>query len=428
MSRARPRQRLRRAGLAWQNVLAIARAGRLSAPYGAPFEVVHEAPVFRLRRYPRDRSVADAPVAPLLLVPPLMIAAEVYDISPEISAIAFLQRAGVDVWLIDFGRPEREVGGMNRTLDDHVRAVADAIERVRAEAGRDIHLAGYSQGGMFCYQAAALRRGAGLASIVTFGSPVDLHRALRVDEGTTERLLSGLGAALAWPLAHTPGLPGILTATGFKLLSFRKEAMQLLDFVKNLHDREALEKREARRRFLGGGGFVAWPGPAFRKFIDDLVVDNRMAHGGFVIDGHTVSLADLACPILYFVGERDELGRQPPSAGSGARAPTSPRSTRSSSTPGTSGSSSAPARSPRPGRASSRGCAGATAAAHRRPARSTCAPPRPRRSGPPVTPRRPRRRPRGRPRRRPSANPATRAPTEASRGRARWSSRPPRSR
>ena len=309
MSRVRPRQRLRRAGLAWQNVLAIARAGRLSAPYGAPFEVVHEAPVFRLRRYPRDRSVADAPVAPLLLVPPLMIAAEVYDISPEISAIAFLQRAGVDVWLIDFGRPEREVGGMNRTLDDHVRAVADAIERVRAEAGRDIHLAGYSQGGMFCYQAAALRRGAGLASIVTFGSPVDLHRALRVDEGTTERLLSGLGAALAWPLAHTPGLPGILTATGFKLLSFRKEAMQLLDFVKNLHDREALEKREARRRFLGGGGFVAWPGPAFRKFIDDLVVDNRMAHGGFVIDGHTVSLADLACPILYFVGERDELGR-----------------------------------------------------------------------------------------------------------------------
>jgi len=302
--------RLRRLGLAWQNALEIARAGRLSAPYGAPFELIHEERVYRLRRYARSAPAAPgAPAAPLLLIPPLMVAAEVYDISPDTSAVAFLERAGVDVWLVDFGAPEREAGGMDRTLDDHVRAVSEAVDRVRAITGRDVHLAGYSQGGMFCYQAAAFRRSAGLASIITFGSPVDLHRTLRVDEGTTERLLGGLRAALAWPLAHAPGLPGFFTSTGFKLLSARKEAMQLVDFVRNLHDREALERREAKRLFLGGEGFVAWPGPAFRKFVDDVVVGNRMQSGGFVIDGHTVALADIACPILYFVGSRDEMGR-----------------------------------------------------------------------------------------------------------------------
>ncbi|HEY0991276.1 MAG TPA: alpha/beta fold hydrolase, partial [Kofleriaceae bacterium] len=249
------------------------------------------------------------PAAPLLLVPPLMVTAEVYDISPDVSAVAFLQRAGVDVWVADFGVPEREEGGMDRTLDDYVRAVSDAVDRMRAATGHDVHLAGYSQGGMFCYQAAAFRRGAGVASIITFGSPVDLHRTLRVGEDTTERLVSGLRAALAWPLSHIEGLPGFFTSTGFKLLSARKEARQLIDFVKNLHDREALEKREAKRLFLGGEGFVAWPGPAFRKFVDELVVGNRMASGGFVIDGHTVTLADLACPILYFLGSRDEMGR-----------------------------------------------------------------------------------------------------------------------
>ena len=301
-------KRLRRVGLAWQNALEIARAGRLTAAYSAPFEVVHEEKVYRLRRY--QRSAGDgAPVAPLLLVPPLMVASEVYDISPETSAIAFLAGAGVDVWLVDFGAPEREEGGMDRTLDDHVRAVAQAIERVRTIAGRDVHLAGYSQGGMFCYQAAAFRRGAGLASIITMGSPVDLHRTLRVGEDTTERLIGGLRAALAWPLARTSGLPGFLTSTGFKLLSARKEVGQLVDFVKNLHDRQALEKREAKRLFLGGEGFVAWPGPAFRKFVDELIVGNRMQSGGFVIDGHSVTLADIACPILYFVGNRDEMGR-----------------------------------------------------------------------------------------------------------------------
>ncbi len=305
-------KRLRRVGLAWQNALEIARAGRLTAPYGAPFEVIHEERVYRLRRYERTTDATVKQVrAPLLLVPPLMIASEVYDISPDVSAVAFLQRAGLDVWLVDFGAPEREEGGMSRTLDDHVRAVSDAIDRVQAATGETVHLAGYSQGGMFCYQAAAFRRSVGLASVITMGSPVDLHRTVKLGEDTTERLVAGLRAALSWPLGRIEGLPGFFTSTGFKLLSARKEVTQLVDFVRNLHDRQALEKREAKRLFLGGQGFVAWPGPAFRKFVDELIVGNRMQSGGFVIDGHSVSLADIACPILYFVGNRDEMGRPP---------------------------------------------------------------------------------------------------------------------
>jgi putative long chain acyl-CoA synthase len=303
-------KRVRRLGLAWQNALEIARAGRLTAPYGFAFEVVHEERVYRLRRYERTPEPGVTPIeAPLLLVPPLMVASEVYDISPDVSAVAYLSRQGVDVWLVDFGAPEREEGGMSRTLDDHVRAVAQAIERVRDATGRDVHLAGYSQGGMFCYQAAAFRKSAGLASIVTMGSPVDLHRQLSLDENITERLVAGLRAVIGWPLARIEGLPSMFTSTGFKLLSARKEAMQIVDFVRNLHDRTALEKREAKRLFLGGQGFVAWPGPAFRKFVDEVIVGNRMASGGFVVDGHTVTLADITCPILYFVGNRDEMGR-----------------------------------------------------------------------------------------------------------------------
>ena len=272
--------------------------------------MLHEERVYRLRRYERIPDPDVEPIAaPILLVPPLMVQSEVYDISPDVSAIAFLQRQGADVWLVDFGAPEREEGGMNRTLDDHVRAVSQAIDRVRDATGRDVHLAGYSQGGMFCYQAAAFRKSVGLASIITMGSPVDLHRQLAIDEAVTERLIAGLRSIVEWPLSRIEGLPGMFTSTGFKLLSARKEALQLVDFVKNLHDRSALEKREAKRLFLGGEGFVAWPGPAFRKFVDDVIVGNRMASGGFVIDGHAVTLADLTCPILYFVGTRDEMGR-----------------------------------------------------------------------------------------------------------------------
>ncbi len=301
---------LRRLAMATQNALEVIRFGRLTAPYGAAFDVVHEDRTHKLRRYQSSPAAAAGP--PLLLVPPLMVASEVYDIAPDVSAVAALTRAGVDVWVVDYGAPERLEGGMSRTLDDHVRAVSQAIDRVRALRGRDVHLGGYSQGGMFAYQAAAFRRGAGLASVITFGAPVDVHQNIpTLGEAITERLIDGARSALAVPLARAPGLPGFLSSTGFKLLSARKELAQFVDFVRKLHDRGALERREAKRLFLRGQGFVAWPGPALRKFVDDVIVANRMVAGGFVIDDQPVTLADIRCPILCFVGLRDEMARPP---------------------------------------------------------------------------------------------------------------------
>lgn len=308
------RRRFRRLGLAAQNALEIVRAGRLGAKYGAPFLVMHEDARYRLRHF-EPAPGADAGTgarAPLLLIPPLMVAADVYDIDPDVSAVGALTRAGVDVWMVDYGAPERTEGGMSRTLDDHVLAVSDAVDRVRTATGNDVHLAGYSQGGMFAYQAAGYRRSDGIGSVITFGSPVDIHRNLpNVRDDLTGRMIGAARAMLTVPLARTGGLPGKVTSTGFRLLSARKEAQQMIDFLRKLHDRQALEKRESRRLFLGGEGFVAWPGPALRTFIDEVLVKNRLASGGFVIGGRTVTLADITCPILYFVGLRDDMARPP---------------------------------------------------------------------------------------------------------------------
>lgn len=302
----------RQVGLAWQNALELMRVGRLSEPYRHVYEVKHADRVYRLRHYaPRVSSTGAHAIAtgPLLLVPPLMVSAEIYDVASDVSAVGLLARSGVDTWVVDFGVPEKEEGGLARTLDDHVCAVSDAIDRVREASGRDVHLAGYSQGGMFCYQTAAFRKSAGIASILTFGSPVDLHRTVPVGGRAAERIADGMATALAWPLARLEALPGFITATGFKLLSARKEAQALIEFVTNLHDRDALAKREAKRMFLRGEGFVAWPGPAFRKFFDEMIVANRLVSGGLIIDGHAVSLADVTCPILFVVGLRDEMGK-----------------------------------------------------------------------------------------------------------------------
>ncbi len=53
-------------------------------------------------------------------------------------------------------------------------ALVGVISSPTKHTGSDVHLAGYSQGGMFAYQAAAFRRCKGIASLITFGSPVEL--------------------------------------------------------------------------------------------------------------------------------------------------------------------------------------------------------------------------------------------------------------
>lgn len=291
-----------------QNVLEAMRLSRLAASGASPYEVVDRDAVHRLRRYARE-TLPDAPSAALLLVPPLMLTAEIYDISADLSAIVPLAAAGVDCWVVDFGSPEQEEGGMLRTLDDHIRTVAKAVRTVRRVTGRDVHLAGYSQGGMFAYQAAAYLRSEGIASLIAFGSPVDVHRNVPFvhGDGVAGMILRGARTVLDVPLKRIEGLPGILTSTAFKLLTPRKEVEQMFDLVKRLWDRQDLEKRAARRKFLGGEGFVAWPGPALRAFVDELVVQNRMMAGGIVVDGRTLALSDIACPVLTVIGLRDEI-------------------------------------------------------------------------------------------------------------------------
>jgi len=237
-----------RVGAAAQNALEVARFGGLAtAEQPAPYEVIAEERVFRLRRYYPGTN-EDAPA--VVLVPPLMLAADVYDVSRRSSAVTTLHEHAVDPWVIDFGAPEHEKGGLERTLTDHVLAVSEAVDCVREVTGRDVHLGGYSQGGMFVYQAAAYRRNDGLASLITFGSPVDTRQGAPF--GIPGQLAVEVAEVLAFAF-RGGGVPAWFSRNGFLLLDPVKSARNRLEFLLQLHDREALLPRERQRRFLGAG-------------------------------------------------------------------------------------------------------------------------------------------------------------------------------
>ena len=175
---------LRRLGLAWQNALEIARAGRLTAPYGAPFEVVHEervVPAAPLRAHARCRRRADRGTAAARPAADGRVGG--------LRHLARRQRGRVPVArgrrrLARRLRRARARGGRHEPHARRSRARGLRRDRSRARgdrprrpprrllAGRHVLLPGRR-----------VPRSAGLASIITIGSPVDLHRTLQRRRG-----------------------------------------------------------------------------------------------------------------------------------------------------------------------------------------------------------------------------------------------------
>ena len=149
-----------RLGAAAQNALEVARFGGLATDEEpSPYEVVAEQRVYRLRHYYPARTDADARRPPLLLVPPLMVAAEIYDVSPDLQRghASCASTASTPGWSTSARPSARRAAWSARSTTTCGRCRTRSIACARRPA-RDVHLAGYSQGGMFCYQAAAYRR------------------------------------------------------------------------------------------------------------------------------------------------------------------------------------------------------------------------------------------------------------------------------
>ena len=293
-----------------QNGYEVARWGGLeTGAVPSPFQIVESNNMFKLRRYfPPDSRPGRASVGPpALMVHPMMMSANMWDVTRADGAVGILHAAGVDPWVIDYGSPDEVEGGMDRTLTDHIVALSEAIDIVASATGQPVHLVGYSQGGMFSYQTAAYRRSKDVASVVAFGSPVDTLAALPMG------IPANMGVAVAEFMAdhvfNRIDIPSWLARTGFQMLDPIKSAKSKVEFLLQLHDREALLPREQQRRFLDSEGWIAWSGPAVSELLTQFVSHNRMMTGGFAINGQLVTLTDITCPMLAFVGEVDDIGQ-----------------------------------------------------------------------------------------------------------------------
>lgn len=292
------------------------------------YEVIHESLPMRVRFYtPNDEAPTastmphhddeDAPAAlrhqvPLILVPPLGVTTETFDLMPDRSLARYMVEAGFRVYLIDWGTPERQHAHLG--LHDYCYTMmSEALAQVRAHSGsQDVSLYGWCMGGLMCLLHAGMAADPHIRNIVTVASPIDLRdgknvlsvaaNALNVSarfvRKYSEFRLERLNPSLL-------GLPGWLVSLGFKLTAPVASITTYWDLITRLSDREFVEQHATTSDYLNN--MRLYPGGVIRDFMVRFAVDNHMAKGRVKIGDKVSDLANITSSFLVFAGESDHL-------------------------------------------------------------------------------------------------------------------------
>jgi polyhydroxyalkanoate synthase len=248
---------------------------------------------------------------PLLVIPPLMVRTYVYDLRPEHSMLRTLRNAGFDVFVVDFGIPDRADEGLR--LDDYVLDFVPACveEAMRASRAQKITLVGYCMGGIFALLHQALFDDPRIRAIVTIGAPIDFEKmgmltvAARLGTIGVRRKKGTKISVVDRVLDRIGNVPGSLSAAGFRLMGGTKSITKYADLFTNLYDEEYVRGFDAIDTWLRE--MIPYPKEAFRQLVKDVVAGNKMLKNELVFRGRTADLRRVACPVLAFSGKSDNI-------------------------------------------------------------------------------------------------------------------------
>jgi polyhydroxyalkanoate synthase len=268
-----------------------------------PHDVVFERGKLRLLHYKSDPALEKNPV-PLIIVYALVNRPYMTDLQENRSTVQGLMAAGQDVYLVDWGYPERADRYM--TIDDYLnRSLHACVNEVcRRHGVAQVNLLGICQGGVFslCYSSMHPDK---VKNLVTMVTPVDFH--------TKDNLLSRWAQPVdADQLVDTLGnVPGELLNWMFlNLKPYRLMGQKYLGLVDIMDDERALDSFLRMEKWIFDSPDQA--GETFRQFLKDFIQQNKLIKGEVEIGPHRIDLANITMPVLNIYAEQDHL--VPPSA------------------------------------------------------------------------------------------------------------------
>ena len=242
---------------------------------------------------------------PLLIVYALVNRPYMVDLQENRSLVRNLLALGLDVYLIDWGYPQRNDRWL--TIDDHVNGYIDnCVDVLRERHGLEqVNLLGICQGGALslCYSALHPEK---VRNLVTMVTPVDFN----IPDGllnTWSGCAYGPQSMDVDAMVDAQGnIPGDFMNFGFLLLKpFQLNVEKYLGLTDILDDEAKLINFLRMEKWIFDSPDQA--GETFRQFIKDFYQANKLIKGEFVLGGKRVDLKDIKMPVLNIYAEQDHL-------------------------------------------------------------------------------------------------------------------------
>lgn len=273
---------------------------RRRPPWAHENVVVREWPIARLR----DFSAPDAPpdVVPTVILPP---------------------QAGHDSSIVDFAANQSQVitgrdngcprilvlewaGATQETKDTSIEDYMVLLREVADHLGGRVNLVGDCQGGWLATIFTALHPER-VNALAIAGAPIDFHAGEPLIHDWLEFLTPNgdLSFYRSVVEANDGLLPGRFLLDGFKAMQPDQELSRRLELATHLRDPEHLERY---RRFED---WFQWtqpmPGAFYLWAVENLFMRNALIKRELVVEGRTVDLADISCPLFLMAGQTDHI-------------------------------------------------------------------------------------------------------------------------
>lgn len=291
--RALEQQRLR----TWQRVL--------TTPFPVaqtPKQAIWSLNKAKLYRYVPVVPEAKRHPVPLLLVFALVNRPSILDLRPGNSFVEYMVKAGFDVYLIDWGAPGPEDGGLS--FDDYVlEYLPRAVRRVKATSGaEEISLLGWCIGAVLVTLYAALRSD-GVRNLILLTPPVDFADK---ECGGLIRWIEDQAFDIDAILQAFGNMPGELINYGAKALKpVENYVANYLRLWDNIDNPKIVESWHAMNTWVTD--LTPMTGGAYRQLIVDLFRGNKLMKGEMKLRGQTVDLGKIKADVLNLVATEDHI-------------------------------------------------------------------------------------------------------------------------
>jgi polyhydroxyalkanoate synthase len=237
---------------------------------------------------------------PVVIVHSLVSRSYILDLRPGNSTVEYLTRAGLDVFMLDWGVPD-ELDADN----DLERYVAWYLPRAlaavrRATGHEEVTLAGYCLGGVIASLYAAGQAAANVRNLVLMATPVDYSQM-----GAMVALLREGRLDPDELIDDTGNVPADALYSGFYMLAPTTEVAQKATLLENLWNDEFVEGFQAMATWTRD--HVPFPGAAFRDVVELLVRQNILMTGSMPLGTRRVDLVNVQGNVLNAMAERDNV-------------------------------------------------------------------------------------------------------------------------